>query len=360
MHDHATRAATARPVTSAMRRRASGCSRCLSIPISASSGAGARRSSNLQPVRDSASKAAWYEAEQNLRNQIDRTYEAEMDFSLAELKTPGPGKGVSAPPDIDVRGFSGGGAQKKNRSRLKSAASGFLIGIGDFAYFVRVERPELGHRHPFRIAADLCECADRHVLLAGAEIGRAETDLRIVHVDLVLLDAGLDGVDRVVSLALTPELFADLDQRIALGAFCAAAMRFARLACCCAAWVCVSVSQTVEGVAGEKLGFDAFLLHGGGFGGKAQRIASLREQRVLVGAGQSAGPEAQTVDVERLMIVEARRALRGLSKLAPIFRALRARRRAAPGRRVCPASSPASYAQAICIFRTMSLPPLPK
>ncbi len=50
-------------------------------------------------------KAAWYDAEQNLRNQIDRTYEAEMDFTLQELKTPGPGKGVPVPPDIDVRGY---------------------------------------------------------------------------------------------------------------------------------------------------------------------------------------------------------------------------------------------------------------
>jgi hypothetical protein len=50
-------------------------------------------------------KAAWYDAEQNLRNQIDRTYEAEMDFTLEELKTPGAGKGVAMPPDIDVRGY---------------------------------------------------------------------------------------------------------------------------------------------------------------------------------------------------------------------------------------------------------------
>jgi len=50
-------------------------------------------------------KAAWYDAEQNLRNQIDRTYEAEMDFTLEELKTPGPGKGAVAPPDIDVRAY---------------------------------------------------------------------------------------------------------------------------------------------------------------------------------------------------------------------------------------------------------------
>jgi hypothetical protein len=28
-----------------------------------------------------------------------------MDFSLDELATPGPGKGVAAPPDIDTRGY---------------------------------------------------------------------------------------------------------------------------------------------------------------------------------------------------------------------------------------------------------------
>jgi hypothetical protein len=53
-------------------------------------------------------KAAWYDAEQNLRNQIDRTYDAEMDFTLEELKTPGPGKGITAAPDVDVRGYLAG------------------------------------------------------------------------------------------------------------------------------------------------------------------------------------------------------------------------------------------------------------
>src|SRR5262249_23127494 len=80
---------------------------------------------------------------------------------------------------------------------------------------LRVERPELGHRHPFRIAADLGECADGLLLLAGAEKRRAKTDVGVVHVDLVFLDAGLNGADRVIKLALTPELLADLDQRIA-------------------------------------------------------------------------------------------------------------------------------------------------
>ncbi len=41
---------------------------------------------------DNTLKTAWYEAERNLRNQIDRTYEARMDFTLGNLKTPGPGQ----------------------------------------------------------------------------------------------------------------------------------------------------------------------------------------------------------------------------------------------------------------------------
>jgi len=66
---------------------------------------GATSGAELATCPDSTLKAAWYEAEQNLRNQIDRTYEARMDFTLAELKEPGPGKGVAAPPDVDVRGY---------------------------------------------------------------------------------------------------------------------------------------------------------------------------------------------------------------------------------------------------------------
>lgn len=54
---------------------------------------------------DNSLKTAWYEAERNLRNQIDRTYDTRMDFTLDELKTPGPGKGVATPPEIDIRSW---------------------------------------------------------------------------------------------------------------------------------------------------------------------------------------------------------------------------------------------------------------
>jgi hypothetical protein len=57
----------------------------------------------LAGCRDGAVKRRWYDAEQKLRNQFDRTYEARMDFNLRELET-GNG-GVSAPPDTDTRAY---------------------------------------------------------------------------------------------------------------------------------------------------------------------------------------------------------------------------------------------------------------
>jgi formylglycine-generating enzyme required for sulfatase activity len=66
---------------------------------------GASDADELSSCRDDDNKRAWYDAEQNLRNQIDRTYDARMDFSLDELRTPGPGKGVATPPDTDARAY---------------------------------------------------------------------------------------------------------------------------------------------------------------------------------------------------------------------------------------------------------------
>ena len=52
---------------------------------------------------DDPTKTAWYMAEQGLRNQLDRTYDVRMDFTLFDFKAgPGPGKGVPTPPDIDA------------------------------------------------------------------------------------------------------------------------------------------------------------------------------------------------------------------------------------------------------------------
>lgn len=66
---------------------------------------GATDPNELSTCRDGAVKQAWYAAEQKFRNQIDRTYDTEMDFTLDELRTPGPGKGAALPPDTDARSY---------------------------------------------------------------------------------------------------------------------------------------------------------------------------------------------------------------------------------------------------------------
>jgi hypothetical protein len=60
--------------------------------------------------RDGVVKRRWYAAEQNLRNQLDRTYETRMDFSLGELESGVPGSGPAAPPQTDVLGWLAAGA----------------------------------------------------------------------------------------------------------------------------------------------------------------------------------------------------------------------------------------------------------
>jgi len=66
---------------------------------------GATDPSEQSSCHDGDVKRAWYDAEQDLRNQIDRTYDARMDFSLVELREPGAGKGAAMPPDTDVRAY---------------------------------------------------------------------------------------------------------------------------------------------------------------------------------------------------------------------------------------------------------------
>jgi hypothetical protein len=61
------------------------------------------RGDEAATCRDGALKRRWYGAEQRLRNQTDRTYEARMDFGLNQLEA-GLG-GISAPPDTDTRAF---------------------------------------------------------------------------------------------------------------------------------------------------------------------------------------------------------------------------------------------------------------
>lgn len=67
---------------------------------------GATQPAEAMTCRDDPVKAAWYAAQQNLRNQIDRTYDARMDFTLYDLQQgAGPGRGVALAPDIDVRAY---------------------------------------------------------------------------------------------------------------------------------------------------------------------------------------------------------------------------------------------------------------
>jgi hypothetical protein len=61
--------------------------------------------SELASCHDGALKRRWYDAEQGLRNQLDRTYEARMDFSLGELEARAPGSGPATPPDTDTRAY---------------------------------------------------------------------------------------------------------------------------------------------------------------------------------------------------------------------------------------------------------------
>ena len=59
----------------------------------------------LSTCPDGPLKRAWYAAQKSLRNQLDRTYEARMDWSLADLETGDQRIGVKEAPDTDVRSY---------------------------------------------------------------------------------------------------------------------------------------------------------------------------------------------------------------------------------------------------------------
>jgi hypothetical protein len=52
---------------------------------------------------DGRDKLRWYEAEQRLRNQPDRTYDIQMGFSIAELNDKVKGSGIDVPPPVDIK-----------------------------------------------------------------------------------------------------------------------------------------------------------------------------------------------------------------------------------------------------------------
>jgi hypothetical protein len=56
----------------------------------------------LATCRDDEIKTRWYSAEQNLRNQAERSYSSRAHFTLAELEQGGPGSGSRKPPPADV------------------------------------------------------------------------------------------------------------------------------------------------------------------------------------------------------------------------------------------------------------------
>lgn len=63
---------------------------------------GASDTDELASCREGPGKESWYAAEQPLRNQIERSYDARMDFTLQDLQRQ---KATVAPPDTDVVGY---------------------------------------------------------------------------------------------------------------------------------------------------------------------------------------------------------------------------------------------------------------
>ncbi|MES2856074.1 MAG: hypothetical protein V4692_09435 [Bdellovibrionota bacterium] len=66
---------------------------------------GATDTDELSTCKDGSQKDAWYQAERRLRNQIERTYDAKMGFTLEQLQSKAAGSGVDAPPDADLRRY---------------------------------------------------------------------------------------------------------------------------------------------------------------------------------------------------------------------------------------------------------------
>ncbi len=64
---------------------------------------GATSEEELASCANTRTKERWYDAMQRLRNQIDRTYDARMDFTVRQLEDAVPGSGVDTAPDVDVK-----------------------------------------------------------------------------------------------------------------------------------------------------------------------------------------------------------------------------------------------------------------
>lgn len=66
---------------------------------------GASSNEELASCRDSNNKFDWYKAEQRLRNQIERTYDVRMAFTLSDLIRRAPNTGVDQAPDVNLKGY---------------------------------------------------------------------------------------------------------------------------------------------------------------------------------------------------------------------------------------------------------------
>ncbi|MBL9097478.1 MAG: hypothetical protein JNK07_11175 [Alphaproteobacteria bacterium] len=64
---------------------------------------GAMSAEELASCSNTPAKNRWYEAMQRLRNQIDRTYETRMDFTVRDLEAKVPGSGSDIAPDVDTK-----------------------------------------------------------------------------------------------------------------------------------------------------------------------------------------------------------------------------------------------------------------
>lgn len=64
---------------------------------------GATDKEELASCHNTSTKERWYVAMQRLRNQIDRTYDARMDFTVRDLENKAYGSGTDEAPDVNVK-----------------------------------------------------------------------------------------------------------------------------------------------------------------------------------------------------------------------------------------------------------------
>jgi hypothetical protein len=73
----------------------------------------------LSSCKDGDMKERWYTAEQHLRNQIDRTYDVYMGFSLSQLERNVLNSGADAPPQTDIKRLIASIGEQKRFAGMK-------------------------------------------------------------------------------------------------------------------------------------------------------------------------------------------------------------------------------------------------